>query len=259
MSPSDPGLEEFAKRTQIIIPAYNEEECVGDVVRRLRRLGFPNIRVVDNASTDATGRVARDAGAEVIFDPVRGYGQACWTGGLHIPEGIDWILYCNADASDDMEAYPEFARLATGHDLILGARLSARDRRHLSPAQRFGNWLAPFLIRLLWGHQYSDLGPQRAIRLSAYNRLMLRDRGFGWTVEMQVRALEEGLQIVEIPVRNYPRPAGKSKISGNLRGSLLAGLIILQTISSLFIKRRGSREKVAVGQKPDRTASLRTL
>jgi glycosyltransferase involved in cell wall biosynthesis len=226
-------LPDFARRTQVIIPAHNEVECVGDVVTRLRQLGFPYIRVVDNASTDGSGQVARDAGAEVIDHPQRGYGLACWMGGLRVPENIEWLLYCNADASDDFDAYGEFARLAPDHDLILGARTHPEDRRNLSSPQRFGNWLAPFLVRLFWGRRFADLGPQRAIRVSAYERLGLRDRGFGWTVEMQVRAVEEGLRIAEIPVRCFARPAGKSKISGNLRGSLAAGVIILTTIARL--------------------------
>lgn len=226
-------LSDFVHRTLVIIPAHNEESCVGDVVRRLKQIGFPHIRVVDNASTDGTSRVAREAGAEVIFHPSRGYGLACWIGGLRVPEGMEWLLYCNADASDDFDAYGEFARLAPDHDLILGARTHPEDRPNMTMPQRFGNWLAPFLIRKMWGPRFADLGPQRAIRASAYERIRMRDRGFGWTVEMQVRAFEEGLRIAEIPVRTYPRPAGQSKISGNLRGSLAAGAIILTTIARL--------------------------
>lgn len=109
--------------------------------------------------------------------------------------------------------------------------------------QRFGNWLAPFLIRLLWRRRFRDLGPQRAIRHEAYQRLHMQDRGFGWTVEMQVRAVEQGLRIAEIPVRAFPRAAGTSKISGNLRNSLAAGRVILTTIARLkFVaKRRKNR------------------
>ncbi len=226
--------------TLVIIPAHNEEECIADVVRRLKDRGFSHIRVVDNGSTDATARHARAAGAEVISLPGRGYGLACWAGGEGLPPGIEWLLYCNADASDDFEAYEEFAKLAPDHDLILGARTHAEDRRHMSTPQRFGNWLAPFLIRRLWGHDFADLGPQRAIRVEAYQKLNMRDRGFGWTIEMQIRALEENLRIIEIPVRTYPRPAGKSKISGNLRGSVMAGSIILATLARLRLGQKKS-------------------
>lgn len=208
---------------------------LGAVVRRLRQHGFHRVRVIDNASIDASASVAREAGAEVISIPGRGYGLACWEGAIHIPEGIEWLLYCNADASDDFDAYQQFAKLVPEHDLILGTRNHPDDRRHMTLPQRLGNWLAPFLIKLLWGYHFTDLSPQRAIRVKSYRRLNMRDRGFGWTVEMQVRAVEERLRIAEIPVRTFPRTAGTSKISGNLRGSLAAGLIILQTIGRLAL------------------------
>lgn len=230
-------IRHFADRSLVLIPACNEEECVGGVVRRLRAHGFVHIRVVDNGSTDGTAAAARAAGAEVVQTSGRGYGLACWLGAQDLPEGIEWLLFCNADASDDFEAYDEFAKVAADHDLILGCRTHPEDRRHMTPTQRFGNWLAPVLIGLFWGHRFCDLGPQRAIRVDAFRRLEMRDRGFGWTVEMQVRAVEEGLRIVEIPVRTHPRPAGKSKISGNLKGSLDAGWIILKTITTLAAHR----------------------
>jgi len=223
----------FTKSTLVIVPAHNEEDCVAGVVQRLQMRGFSAIRVVDNVSTDATARIARTAGAELISMTDRGYGLACWAGGQNLPPGIEWLLYCNADASDDFEAYQKFAELASDHDVILGARTHPEDRGHMSTPQRFGNWLAPFLIRLLWGHEFTNLGPQRAIRVAAYHKLNMQDRGFGWTIEMQIRAIEENLRMIEIPVRTYPRPAGKSKISGNLHGSLSAGAIILTTLARL--------------------------
>lgn len=227
------GLDDFASRTLVIIPAHNEEECVAGVVRRLRERGFTRIRVVDNASTDHTAVRATEAGAEVLSYPLAGYGLACWLGGREVPDDVEWLLYCNADASDDLDALERFAALAPDHDLILGCRTLPEDRRNMTLPQRFGNWLAPFLIRLLWRHRFHDLGPQRAIRCEAYRRINMQDRGFGWTVEMQVRAVEERLRIAEIPVRSFPRPAGKSKISGTLRGTILAGGIILRTIGLL--------------------------
>jgi glycosyltransferase involved in cell wall biosynthesis len=229
----------FAIQSLVIIPAHNEEACVGDVVRRLSDCGFTHIRVVDNGSSDQTAEIARAAGAEVIRIEGRGYGLACWAGAETVREGIEWLLYCNADASDDFDAYPRFAGLADDHDFILGSRTHADDRSRMTAPQRFGNWLAPALIRLFWRRRFADLGPQRAIRLGAYRRLNMRDRGFGWTVEMQVRAVEEGLRIAEIPVRTFPRPAGQSKISGNLRGSLTAGFIILKTIATLACRMSG--------------------
>lgn len=235
--PKPPRLGDFASRTLVIIPAHNEEECVAGVVRRLRKRGFTRVRVVNNASTDRTGERAMEAGAEVLSHPRAGYGLACWLGGEWVQPEVEWLLYCNADASDDLEALDRFAELAPGHDLILGCRTRPEDRQAMTRPQRFGNWLAPFLIRLFWRHRFHDLGPQRAIRLEAYRRIAMRDRGFGWTVEMQVRAVEEGLRIAEIPVRSFPRPAGKSKISGTLRGCILAGSIILRTIGFLALRR----------------------
>lgn len=228
----------WAAETLVVIPAYNEEECVGEILRRLREAGFSHLRVSDNGSTDRTGEVARAAGGEVVRTEERGYGLACWRGSQDLPKGVTWLLYCNADASDDFAAYQRFAELSTDHDLILGSRLHLEDRVHLTAPQRFGNWLAPALINLFWGHRFTDLGPQRAIRANAFGRLGMQDRGFGWTVEMQVRAVEKHLRIAEIPVRAFPRSAGKSKISGNLRGSLSAGVIILQTIGRLLLRRR---------------------
>ncbi len=227
------SLAAFAARTLVIIPAHNEEECVGDVIHHLRLRGFSHIRVVDNGSSDRTAEVACEAGAEVLRISGRGYGLACWEGSQCIPDNIDWLLYCNADASDDFAAYDRFAELSENHDLILGCRIHPDDRQNMTLPQRFGNWLAPALIRLLWSRCFADLGPQRAIRTSAFRRLDMRDRDFGWTVEMQVRAVEEGLRIAEIPVRAYPRPAGESKISGNFHGSINAGVIILKTIARL--------------------------
>ena len=235
-------MSDFAARTLIIIPARNEEECIAGVVLRLLKRGFPHIRVVDNASTDHTAERATAAGAEVISHPHAGYGLACWLGGLDVPQDVEWLLYCNADASDDLDALDHFAELAPDHDLILGCRTRPDGRRVMTLPQRFGNWLAPFLIRLAWRHRFRDLGPQRAIRFDAYRRINMRDRSFGWTVEMQVRAVEEGLRVAEIPVRSFPRPAGKSKISGSLHGTILAGAVILRTIGVLAWRRIRSRK-----------------
>lgn len=230
-------MTSFAKKTLVIIPAHNEEECVGGVVRRLRERGFRRIRVVDNASTDRTADEARRAGAEVVFHSRAGYGLACWIGGLEVPDDIEWLLYVNADASDDLDALVRFAELAPDHDFLLGSRMDRETKRQMTLPQRFGNWLAPALIALIWRHRFRDLGPQRAIRTDAYRRLDMQDRGFGWTVEMQVRAVEEGLRIAEFPVRSFPRKAGKSKISGTLRGTIFAGVVILRTIGVLAWKK----------------------
>jgi hypothetical protein len=232
----------FAERTLVIIPAHNEEECVGRVVRRLNARGFHRIRVVSNGSVDHTVKRAAAAGAEVVSHPRSGYGLACWLGGLELPAGIEWLLYCNADASDDLDALDRFAQLAPAYELILGSRTGREARGGMTPPQRLCNWLAPILVYLIWRHRFRDLGPQRAIRVDAYRRLKMRDRSYGWTVEMQVRAVEEGLRIAEIPVRSFPRTAGSSKISGTLHGTLLAGTVILRTIGVLAWRRTRSRK-----------------
>lgn len=229
--------DHFFQTALVIIPAHNEEEGIAVAVQRLNAAGFARIRVVDNGSRDRTAAVAQAAGAEVLQIPGRGYGLACWVGAEGIPAGVEWLVYANADASDELEAYPRFASLSSDYDLLLGARVHPEDRYQFTPAQRFGNWLAPFLIKCFWGWRFADLGPQRAIRVAAYRRLQMKDRGFGWTVEMQARAVEEGLRILEIPVRSHPRVTGQSKISGTWRGTITAGVIILWTLAKLVGRR----------------------
>ncbi|GEM_PF-3024344 len=136
----------FISRTIVIIPAHNEVERVGAIVRCLMDRGFSHVRVVDNGSSDTTALVARDAGAEVLRTEEHGYGLACWVGSQNLPADIEWLLYCNADASDDFDAYDEFARLAANYELILGSRTRPDDQAHMTSPQRFGNRLAPALI-----------------------------------------------------------------------------------------------------------------
>lgn len=201
----------------VVIPALNEEAGLPDVLIRLGRIGLNRIRVVDNGSSDRTAEVARQCGAEVIRESRRGYGQACWTGCQNLPGDVNWILFCNADGSDDIERVPAMMN-ATGEsaELILGSRLNESNGEHLTAAQRFGNRLATALMRFLWRANYTDFGPLRLISRRTFERLNLRDRGFGWTVEMQVRAAEEGIKFRELPVQNFPRSAGVSKISGTV-------------------------------------------
>ncbi len=222
----------------VVIPAYLEEDTVGNVVRKLGEFGLSRVRVVDNGSTDATARRAAEAGAEVIAEPRRGYGQACWSGCVNLPPDVEWILFCDADGSDDLDALPALLEAAADADLVIGNRMStAAGRAAMSPAQRFGNWLAGALLGLSYGKPVHDLGPMRLVRRSAFDAMNLRDRGFGWTVEMQARAGEMGLGIAEAPVRYFRRAAGVSKISGTLRGTWMAGNVILTTLAAFLLRR----------------------
>lgn len=222
----------------VLIPVHNEEATIGNVIRELQQLGLSQIRVIDNGSTDASASIAKQMGTEVIWEPIPGYGQACWRGLQHLPSTIEWILFCDGDGSDDLSELPIFLAACDSYDLILGNRQATTEGKlALTPAQRFGNTLATRLIRWGWGGNYYDLGPLRLIRRSALKALQLRDRNFGWTVEMQIRAVECGCQILELPVNYRPRQGGRSKISGTIWGSIRAGMVILRVVGQLYFKR----------------------
>lgn len=218
------------KRIGVIIPALNEERAIGRVIADIPAWA-DYINVVDNGSTDATPLVARTAGATVVVEPQRGYGIACQTGLAQLP-GVDVVVFLDGDYSDHAD---EMARLvdpilAGEADMVIGSRvLGHADSGALTPQQRFGNWLACRLMHRLFGARYSDLGPFRAIRREALDRLGMTDRAYGWTVEMQIRALDRGLRVVEVPV-SYRARIGQSKISGTVMGSFRAGTTILRVI-----------------------------
>ena len=214
----------------VVIPALDEEQAIGKVLRDIPE-GASQVVVVDNGSRDRTAEVARGMGAEVVAEPRRGYGQACLTGIAQL-DRPDIVVFLDGDYSD----YPEemsalVAPLLTGEaDMVIGSRtLGQREKGALLPQARFGNWLSILLIRLLFGVSFTDLGPFRALRFDALQRLAMQDRDFGWTVEMQVKAACLGLRSVEVPVR-YRRRIGTSKITGTLSGTLRAGHKILWTI-----------------------------
>ncbi len=190
--------------------------------------------VVDNGSTDGTAAVARAAGATVVREPRRGYGAACLAGLAHLRERPpELVAFLDADASDDPAQLPEvLAPLLEGRaDLVVGSRVRGVPAPgSLTLPQVLGNRLAVALLVLLFGVRFTDLGPFRAIRWAALERLGMRDRGYGWTVEMQARAARAGLRAVEVPVR-YRRRIGRSKISGTVRGVIGAGAKILLTIA----------------------------
>jgi len=226
----------------VIIPMRDEEATIAGVIQDLRSYGLSRIRTIDNGSRDRSAEIAATAGAEVLFEPEAGYGQACWRGLQDLSADIDWILFCDGDGSDDLTCLPTFFRLRQQYDLILGDRRGTpQGKAVMTPIQHFGNVLSGWLIKLGWGHQYRDLGPLRLIRRRELELIAMEDRGFGWTIEMQVRALEEGLKIIEIPVNYRPRQGGKSKISGTISGSFQAGTIILSTLGKLYWQKYSSR------------------
>lgn len=219
-------------RIGVVIPALNEAESIGRVIGEIPDW-VDRIVVADNGSTDGTGDIAARLGADVVAEPAGGYGAACQAGIRHLSTldpGI--IVFLDGDYSDspaEMERLVD-PIIADEADMVIGSRLRGGALPgSLTPAQRFGNTLACTLIRLFWGIRYTDLGPFRAIEAGALRRLRMRDRAFGWTVEMQVRAAQLGLRATEVPVSYKPR-IGHSKISGTISGTLLAGRAILGTI-----------------------------
>ncbi|WP_350335365.1 glycosyltransferase family 2 protein [Coralliovum pocilloporae] len=224
-----------------LIPALNEAESISHVLRAMPRW-VDQVIVVDNGSEDATASLARASGADVISEPRRGYGAACLRG-LDAVQATDIILFTDADYSDDLEQAAELVDpVAKGDaDLVIGARASGlAEPGALSPHQRFGNGLACLLIRRIWGSSVSDLGPFRAIRAETLRKLAMHDHGYGWTIEMQIKAIQHNLEILEIPV-TYRRRIGTSKISGTVSGSLKAGYTILKVLFSLALKERFSQ------------------
>lgn len=217
-----------------IIPALDEEESLPAVLAGLRGAGLRRVVVVDNGSTDATAAVAAREGAEVVHEARRGYGSACLAGLRHVAaDPPDVVVFLDADGADDPAELPALLQpiRQAGAELVIGSRvLGGAERGALTPVQRFGNALSTRLVRLLFGVRFTDLGPFRAVRWSALQRLEMTDPDFGWTVEMQAKAARRGLRCVEVPVRCRRRLAGRSKISGTVRGSAKAGAKILWTI-----------------------------
>lgn len=217
----------------VLIPARNEEASLPRVLAALPRDRLRRVVVVDNASSDGTATVAAAAGAEVLREKRPGYGSACLRGIRFLADDPpDVLVFVDADYSDHPEELPRLLRpIATGEaDLVIGSRvLGDRQRGALLPQARLGNWLACRLIHLLYDLRFTDLGPFRAIRWDALERLGMRDRDFGWTAEMQVKAARRGLRVVEVPV-SYRRRIGRSKITGTVRGTVLAGYKIIWTI-----------------------------
>jgi glycosyltransferase involved in cell wall biosynthesis len=214
----------------VIIPALNEAECIGELVHETQSQKLvERVIVVDNGSTDDTGRVAERAGATVVQEPRRGYGAACWAG-VQAAEGAEIIAFMDADGSFLPQELPCLLKplLAGEADLVLGSRVLGQvEHGSMPPQQVFGNWLSAALIRGLYGAQVTDLGPFRAVRRSTVLALNMQEMTFGWPTEMLVKMARQRQKIVEVPVSYRTRRAGVSKVSGTVRGTVLAGYRIL--------------------------------
>ncbi len=219
----------------VIIPAYNEEAAIGQVISEIPRNWVHEIVVVDNRSTDQTAIRAQEAGATVVHEALPAYGRACLRGmdyvkSLATPPDI--IVFLDGDHSDYPEELPDLVRpiLEQNYDMVIGSRsLGKREHGSMTPQQVFGNWLATFLLRLLYGVRYTDLGPFRAIKWDKLLALDMQDKTYGWTVEMQLKAAKQHLKSTEVAV-NYRKRIGFSKISGTVKGVVLAGYKIITTI-----------------------------
>jgi len=235
----------------VIIPAYNEAEAIGKVIAEIPAW-VDQIVVADNGSTDQTASVARNAGAEVVHEPRRGYGYACMAG-LTKVKGATIIVFLDGDHSDFPGMMDRIVDpIVDGRaDLVIGSRtLGTASAGSLSPQQRFGNALACFLIRLIWRHAYTDLGPFRAVERTAFEEMSLVEMTYGWTVEMQIRALELRLRCLDVPV-NYRCRIGRSKVSGTVQGVIGAGWRILFCIFRSALKAGAFRREAPIGtQKP---------
>jgi len=220
-------------KASVVIPVFNERDSLPLVVADIPRRIVSEVVVVDNGSTDGTDLIARNLPVRLVRETRRGYGSACLAGLAALEASPpDVVVFLDGDYSDHPEEMPSLlAAIEGGADLVIGSRaLGRRESGALLPQARFGNLFACFLIRLLYRHRYTDLGPFRAIRWDACRRLNMRDTNFGWTCEMQVKALREGLRVAEVPV-SYRRRVGVSKITGTLSGTVRAGYKILWTIA----------------------------
>jgi len=221
---------------RVIIPALNEQGSIGKVVQHLPAQHIQQVIVVNNGSTDDTAAVAAQAGATVLDQPQPGYGNACLKGMDYLaqlpPNSTDIVVFIDGDFSDHPEELPQVvAPILDGQaDMVIGSRaLGQRQRGSMTMPQVFGNWLATRLLKLLYNVSFTDLGPFRAIRYDKLLALGMKDQNYGWTVEMQLKAARQKLRCTEVPV-TYRKRIGTSKVSGTVKGTVMAGYKILYTI-----------------------------
>ena len=230
-------------RIVALVPALDEEHCIGDVVAGIASR-VDRVIVVDNGSTDGTARIAREKGADVVSEPRRGYGRACLAGlGRARELGAEVVLFLDGDGSDDPSDADRLLRpvLDREIDIALGARRADLiEDGAMTPVQRFGNWFAPLLMRWTLGAPYHDMPPFKACSMAALDGLALADTGHGFTIELMVKAHHSGLHIREIPVRCRARRGGVSKVSGSLRGTSRAAAKIMSTIARHAVRARAA-------------------
>ena len=229
-------------KISVVIPAFNEEKSIPYVLNDIPN--FVNLIIVcDNSSTDKTSEIAKNMGAKVVFEEKKGYGNACLKAISYLrnlKDKPEIVVFIDGDYSDDPKQMKKIVDpiFYEGYDLVLGARTkSLRDKNSMTAHQIFGNWLACFLMRIFFDSRFKDLGPFRAITWDKLMQLDMRDKSFGWTIEMQIKALIKNYKYKEIGVK-YKKRIGKSKISGTLVGSILAGKKILYLIFKYYLKKK---------------------
>ena len=224
----------------VVIPAYNEANSIALVIKEIPTIVSQTI-VVNNASTDATQKVAENAGATVLTESKMGYGHACLRGLTYVAKQEilpDIIVFLDGDYSDYPEQLTQIVSpiINQDYDMVIGARVKEqREKGSMTPQQVFGNSLACWLMKLLFKANYTDLGPFRAIKYKSLLSLNMHDTTYGWTVEMQLKALRKGLKYKEVSVK-YKKRIGVSKVSGTLKGTIFAGVKILSWIFKYSFK-----------------------
>ncbi|PKH49726.1 UDP-glucose--dolichyl-phosphate glucosyltransferase [Tenacibaculum sp. Bg11-29] len=225
---------------KVIIPAYNEQDSIANVINDIPLI-VNEIIVISNNSTDATEKNAKNAGATVLKEPRKGYGYACLKGMEYIAslkEKPNIVVFLDGDYSDYPEQLTELVTpiINDNIDFVIGSRVKElREQGAMTPQQIFGNWLATFLMTLFFGAKFTDLGPFRAIKYDKLLALNMEDKTYGWTVEMQLKALKQKFSYIEIPMK-YRNRIGVSKVSGTVKGSIFAGIKILTWIFKYSFK-----------------------
>lgn len=220
----------------VIIPCIDEETAIGPVVAAILACGVDEVIVVDGMSRDATVARAQEAGARVLQEPRKGYGRALMTGIEALADSSDLVVFIDGDGSDRPELIPDLVAplRANRADFVLGTRLEgARESGSLSPTQILAGHLAGLLIRFVYGVRFTDMSPFRALRRDTLARLGMKEAGFGWNLEMQMRAAAAGLRCIEVPVGQRRRQGGQSKVSGNLLVSVKVAWVLARTFLRL--------------------------